>query len=214
MTIAVVPLRDPGRGKTRLATPLTHQDRSRLAVAMAHDVVTALRGSGLRRIILAAGGPRAHRLGTSLDVEVVRDPHPGGGLDGAIAATVARLAPDEHVLVVAADLPAVTSEEITTVAAHDAKVVVAATQGGGTGGLLRRPGQIIPTAYGAGSAQEHLRLATASGVSNALLTLAGFMHDVDTAADLDQLTASEEGGSLRIGPHTSAWLKRWWRSRV
>lgn len=209
MTVAVVPLRDPGHGKTRLKDPLTHQERARLTVAMARDVITALRGSDVQRIILAAGGPKAHRLGTSLNVEVVRDPHPGGGLDRAVAAAVARLAPDEHVLVVAADLPALVVEEITAVVAHEASVVVAATHGGGTGGLLRRPGRIIPTAYGAGSAKEHLRLATVSGASNAMVGLPGFMHDVDTVEDLARLRASQARGSLRIGVQTSAWLQGW-----
>jgi 2-phospho-L-lactate/phosphoenolpyruvate guanylyltransferase len=210
--IAVVPLRSPGVGKTRLAPALTVEERAALAGAMLADVVAALRAAPVDRIVVAAGGPAAAAAAAALGVEVVTDPaalatstSPAVRLDAAIAAAASRLGDPVDLLVVAADLPRLTGEAVTRLVTEAAEVVVAPTRDGGTGGLLRRPADACSTAYGVGSAARHATLARAAGCRTTVLDLLGFREDVDVAADLDRLRSRPDAP---LGPCTAAVLAR------
>ena len=203
MTTALVPLRDPGHGKTRLRGVLSTARRAALASAMLDDVVSALREAALTRIVVAAGGPVAAEVASALDVEVTRDPPSVGGLNAALVASSRRLGPVDELLIVAADLPRLTTNDVSAVLRSDAEVVVSPTRGGGTGGLLRRPGDRIPPAYGPGSAQRHLALAAEVGASSATVETCGFAEDVDTEDDLARL------GVGPLGAATSRWFDAW-----
>lgn len=202
MTLALVPLRSPGHGKTRLRHVLNTERRAELAGAMLADVVAALRAARIPRIVVAASGPAAAAAASALDLEVVLDDPQVDGLNAALASAAARLGPVAELLVVAADLPRLTSDDVRTVLEGDAEVVVAPTRGGGTGGLVRRPGDRIATAYGSGSAQRHLDLAEAAGARACVVSTVGFRDDVDTGPDL---IALRDG---LLGSATSRWLER------
>ncbi|MCC5948047.1 MAG: 2-phospho-L-lactate guanylyltransferase [Nitriliruptoraceae bacterium] len=210
--LTIVPLQTPGLGKTRLAGALEPQDRARLVGAMLRDVVTALRGAGIERLVVAAGGSAAAAAGTALGAEVILDPPGACDLDAAIAAavTTAQRAtdPPQDVLVVTADLPLLRSADVTELLAVDAEVVIAPTAGGGTGALLRRAGVHLATAYGTGSASRHLAAARLAGHVAASRAIHGFTHDVDTWADLVALHEEE------IGPATAAVLPAVLRARA
>ncbi|HEX9889205.1 MAG TPA: 2-phospho-L-lactate guanylyltransferase [Nitriliruptorales bacterium] len=201
-TVALVPLRSPGRGKTRLAEVLSVEERAALAGAMLADVVHALRGAGLARLIVVADGPHAAAAAAALHVDVLHDPPGDHTLDDAVAAGTAALAREAALLVVAADLPRLTPRDVHALLDHNEHVVVAPTNDGGTGGLLRRPPQAIATAYGPRSAAHHVRLAREAGLTAAMAHVEGFNHDVDTPADLAGIT----GGQLGLA--TSRYLER------
>ena len=209
--VALVPLRSPGEGKTRLSPALTVEQRAALAGAMLADVVTALLAAPVDRVVVAAGGGAAVSAGSALGVEVVVDPAGSDRrpvarrLDAAIASAAAQLGRVGALLVVAADLPHLAVADVTAVLACDAEVVVAPTVDGGTGGLLRRPPDACGTAYGAGSADRHAALAVAAGRRVRRLDLAGFAHDVDVAADLRTL---RDVGRPPLGARTSTVLSR------
>lgn len=203
-TIALIPLRSPGQGKTRLRGVLSTDRRAALAGAMLADVATAIRDAEVARVVVAASGPAAAAAASALGLEVSLDPPGGRGLDAAIGAAAHGLGHVPSLLVVAADLPRLTGGEIRQVLASDADVVVAPTRGGGTGGLLRRPGDRIGTAYGRSSGAAHEALARRAGARCATLALPGFEEDVDTEADLRRLGAA---GSL--GRATSALMEGW-----
>ena len=201
-TVAVVPFRSPGTGKTRLATAIDRTDRAALARAMFVDVVTALIEAELE-VVVAAAGPAAVEAARARRVAVVTDPPGTVTLDDAVGAAAARLRRADALLVVAADLPLLTADDVHRVVDQPAAVVVAATHDGGTGALLRRPTDVIPTAYGPGSAGGHRALATAAGVEVTCLDLPGFRHDLDTPDDLVALSAT---GSGRVGAATARLL--------
>jgi 2-phospho-L-lactate/phosphoenolpyruvate guanylyltransferase len=188
---ALVPLRAPGEGKTRLAGTLSVTGRAALAGAMLADVTAALDAAPVDRIVVAADGPAAVAAASALGLETLADPPGTRSLDGALAAAASRLGPTAALLVVAADLPHLRAEDVVALLASDAEVVVAPTTDGGTGGLLRRPGDACRTAYGPGSARAHLALGRAAGRRVAEVPLAGFAHDVDVAADLAALTGRD-----------------------
>lgn len=189
-TVALIPLRSPGQGKTRLASTLTAEERAALSGAMLADVVAALRDSAVDRIVVAAAGTAAAAAATAVGAEVLHDPAsvtdlaPRDRLDAAIAAATAQLRIAAQLLVVAADLPHLRGADVDEVLAADAEVVVAPTRDGGTGGLLRRPPAVCSTAYGPRSATRHVAAAHAAGLGAVRLEVAGFAHDVDVEGDL------------------------------
>lgn len=195
-TLAIVPLR--GTGKTRLAAQdggggLDPRERAILSSAMLSDVISALRGAPLDNIVVAASDGTAAAVAHAIGTDVVRDP-PGSDLNDAIEAAVHAI-PCETLLVVTADLPCVTTDDLTEVLSKDAQVVVGPTGDGGTSALLRRPPIVIPTAYGRGSAARHLDLAREAGVPSAVVDRPGFRADVDTWEDLKALVEAPVGRS-------------------
>ncbi len=202
-TIALVPLRSPGCGKTRLAAALRPEHRAALTAAMFADVISALCASPIDRILVAASGPEAVAAASALGVEAHIDPPWVTDLNDAIDAAAVTLDPAADLLVVAADLPRLSSEDVRRVVTTDAEVVVSPTRDGGTGGLLRRPVGRIPTAYGHDSAARHRELAAAAGATYAEQHTAGFRDDVDIDADLAGLRRGP------VGPATSTLLEGW-----
>lgn len=218
-TVALVPFRAPGQGKTRLARTdaggpgLTPDQRGRLAAAMLADVVAALSASGIERVVVAASGAAAAAAARLLGVETVLDPPDADGLNEAVDAVTHRFADSCGVLVVAADLPCLEADEITRLLDSPAPVVVAPTVRGGTGGLLRRPPTLIPAAYGPQSARRHLASAHDAGHRAVEFTSPGFRRDVDNWTDLRDLSRTEVGSSTaevlrELDDHVSAGRQR------
>ncbi len=199
--VALVPVRSPGTGKTRLASGLTRTERAALSTAMLADVVAALRAAPVDRVVVAASGPSAAAAARSLGLDVARDPPSARGLNGALRASASRLGVVGSLLVVMADLPRLQPQDVVTVLETDAQVVVAATEDGGTGALLRQPPGVIRTAYGNESAVRHIRLAHRARVTATTVHTPGFSHDVDTVEDLRALTTEQ------VGPTTAAFLQ-------
>lgn len=200
LTAVLVPLRAPGEGKSRLATVLDPDQRAALAVAMLADVTAAVAAAGLDEVIVIAGGRRAAAAGIELGLPVLVDPPGCAGLDEAIAVATQRVGKGREVLMVAADLPRLRAGDVLSVLEPDAEVVIGPTAAGGTGALLRRPGGVIGTAFGTGSALAHRSLATGAGVRSVLVDRDGIHHDVDTFADLAALH------DVELGARTAAVL--------
>jgi 2-phospho-L-lactate/phosphoenolpyruvate guanylyltransferase len=201
-TVAIVPLRSPGVGKTRLATALDPDQRALLSGAMLGDVTFALAGSRVDEVLVAAGGTAAAAAAAAIGMPVVSDAAGAQGLNRALADATRRVGPGCDVLVVTADLPRLTAEDVDAVLAMDAEVVVAPSSAGGTGGLLRRPGDRIATRFGPASAVRHRELALAAGCRVRTLERDGFRYDVDTWTDLVALHEVE------VGAATAAVLPR------
>lgn len=201
-TLALVPLRSPGEGKTRLASVLGTTARAELAGAMLADVVQALTAAGIDRLVVVASGPAAAAAAGALGVDVITDPPEVRTLDDAIRTAASRLPPAEELLVAMADLPCLTADDVAELLSTTAPVGLAATTDGGTGGLVRRPANVMGTAYGPDSATRHAQLAHVHGVACERVDRDGFARDVDTAADLEALRG------WPTGPSTRRWLER------
>ncbi len=196
--LCLVPLRSPGDGKTRLSPSLSRAERAALSGAMLADVVHALRGADVHRIVVAASGDAAAAAASALGCDVHLDPPDVTTLDGALAAAARRHADIlDDVLVVQADLPLLAPADIRALLSADAPVVVAPTSDGGTSALLRRPGSVIGTSYGPASARCHIDLAEAAGIRHALVERPGLATDVDTPDDLHGLRSAAVGAATR-----------------
>ena len=201
---AVVPLKAMGRAKSRLASDLDEHNRRDLAAWMCARVVEAVRGApSVAGVLVVAGDSHARDVAATLGVPALLVTEPG--LLRALEAADDALRGRGATLVVAADLPLATTgdvEQVCRAGAQGRAVVVAPTADGGTGALLRRPPDIMRTAYGAGSAAAHLRLADEAGVAANRLDVPGLALDVDTAEDL-----AEAG-------RRSAAVRRWLTGRA
>ena len=174
--IALVPTKATQEAKSRLALPAPLHDD--LVTAMREDVLAALRDS-----------PRIDR------VVVVDEP---GGLNAALRAAAARLAvtdPTSPVVVVPADLAALTTTTLdaaladaTTALAPTGLAFVRDAEGTGTSLLVAATPDRLDPRYGPGSAAAHARTATEIDADPRV------RRDVDTLADLYTATA------LGLGP--------------
>jgi len=216
---ALIPLRTGG--KSRLREELDGVGRAGLVLAMLDDVLSALHGAGITDIRVLCADSGAVAAAHARGLTVVPDPgaaepddHPvlspdlptaagDRSLRRAVDAGLASVDPGRVRLVVAADLPLLTSDEVTAILASTADVTLAPTHGGGTAMLRLAGGVELPTRYGAASASAHLHLALEHGLSTARLDLPGARQDVDRAADLRAL---EGQGPLDAGFATSSFL--------
>jgi 2-phospho-L-lactate/phosphoenolpyruvate guanylyltransferase len=201
MTVtAVIPLKALDEAKGRLAPALAPARRRALAAAMfRHVAATCLAAPSVDAVLVVAGDVEGARLAEEAGTEALIPRRPG--LHAALELADARLDGAPATLVVAADLPLLAVQDIEALCAAGAvrdpltraAVVVAPTQDGGTGGLLRRPGDITGTAFGPGSAAAHQRMAAEAGVIATVVEREGFALDLDTAGQLRELAAVVPG---------------------
>jgi 2-phospho-L-lactate guanylyltransferase (CobY/MobA/RfbA family) len=224
---ALIPLRTGG--KSRLQDELDAAGRASLVLAMLDDVLAALRGAGVTDIRVLCGDSEAAAAAQMRGLTVVLDPaerdpaerdpaardvHQGLSADRptpdgdlrlrrAVDTGLAAVDPGQVRLVVAADLPLLSSEEVVAMLATTADVTLAPTQGGGTAILRLARGVSLPTQYGTASASAHLRVARELDLDVTQLDLPGARQDVDRIADLRAL---EGEGSPPSGAATSSFL--------
>lgn len=182
--IAVVPVKRLALAKSRLALPV--DQRRALVLAFAVDTVAALAGSPLvTGIVVVTADPDVEHDLQGQPVHLL--PDPGGGLLPAVRAGC-RLAalrwPGAGVAVVPADLPCLSSRDVTRVLrlaqrAGGGYVPDRATTG--TTFVVAAPGRPLVARYGPGSAAKHRALGL-QRLDEAPLRA---RHDVDTLTDLE-----------------------------
>jgi 2-phospho-L-lactate guanylyltransferase len=190
-TVAVVPLRDGTSGKTRLAGALTAEDRSRLVATLARHVVATLADAGpVARVVVVTAGPEFARA--ALDavagaVDVLTQPPGRPGLNAALDVARERLVvddPEARLLVVHADLPALTPDDVVALVGADGPLALAPDRTGpGTNALLLDRPAGFPFAFGAGSLAAHRAEARRRGWEPVELDRPGLTVDLDTLHD-------------------------------
>ncbi len=183
--VVVLPVKGGPEAKTRLSSPGVI-DASRLALAFAADLMTAVRGTPevLGVVVVSSDAMSRQALaggGTILSED------PGTGLNAAAVAgiTAARRArPAAGVVVMLADLPCVTPADVSqalTAAAGHSRSFIRDAQGTGTTLIALASGVVAEPLFGAFSAARHL----AAGFAElALAADARIRLDVDTPEDL------------------------------
>lgn len=197
MEAILIPVKRLADAKARLAGVLDPSGRRRLALAMLRDVLAAGAPWPIRMVTTA--DPEAATVARSAAWRVLDDP--GSGLNGAVAAgtEVSVAAGATSLLVMPFDVPLVTPDDLRSVFAADADVVVARSDDGGTSALLRRPPDAIDAAFGPGSAAVHASAGERAGLRVASIRVPGLSLDVDDAEDLRRLAASgSANGSARV----------------
>ena len=207
---AIVPVKRFSAAKTRLAASAASSARPALAAAMLADVLAALGRSAVERVIVVSGEPAAVEAAREAGAETIDDPLDAGhnaaarlGVRAALGAGARRVA------LLPGDCPLLEPAELDRALADlepGSAGIVPDRHGSGTNALLLDPPGAIDPAFGPGSRARHLELARAAGVRPLVIDLPSLGLDLDTAADLAELTArlrAEPG----LAPHTAEALE-------
>lgn len=199
----VVPVKETGGAKQRLAPLLSLDQRQALALAMLEDVLAALAAApGLAGIALVTLDPEAialaKRYGAACWADGARDGH-----TGAVTAAGRRLvaAGAAGMLQLPGDIPLVTAAEIAQLlAAHrpaPSFTIAPSHDEMGSNAVLLSPPDAVPLRFGDDSFRPHLAAAKACGIAPTVLHLPGIALDIDNPADL--LHFAQVGSRTRAG---------------
>lgn len=180
---AIIPVKGTDLGKQRLAGVLAAAPRQDLVAAMLRHVVAAIEGAaGIDRIALL--GPSRHGLPDRYELL----PDPGTGLNPALtsAFAAATAAGSARVVIVFADLPQLTSAEVTLLATAQGIAIAPDRHGTGTNALaLPLPAASGFTfAFGPDSFARHQAEAARIGLPLTAIHSPGLQRDIDEPADL------------------------------
>jgi 2-phospho-L-lactate guanylyltransferase len=207
MIAALVPVKRLHAAKSRLRPGFAPAVLEQLTLAMLEDVLGALCAAPeLTSVLVVTEDERvadaARRAGAEALVRVDEGLNPS--LDAGAASL--GLAGSDALLVVLGDVPGIAPEDVRSLtealaALGPRGVVLAPARDGGTAALLRRPHDVIASAFGPQSAARHQRLARERGAPLCALALPGLAIDLDRPEDLDAFVAGPGAG-----PRTRALL--------
>lgn len=200
---AIVPVKPLQRGKSRLAGVLTREERANLnRYLLSHTLETLTEIKDIENILVVSRDPAALSLARDYGARTVQEK---GSPHLNVALTRATLVAKEYttrgVLIVPADLPLITPQDVKTMLAlaKDPPVVVVAPDRHreGTNALLVCPIGLIEYDFGPGSFDRHCQLAEQVGARLEVVELPSLALDVDLPEDLDWV--SEEMSNWSVG---------------
>ena len=196
---AIVPVKPLRRGKSRLAEVLTEDERADLnRRLLAHTLDTLKSIQEIEHVLVISRDPAALALSRDHGARTVQEngtPHLNVAL--ARATLVAKNYATRGVLIVPADLPMLTPEDVRLMLdkVKDPPVVVVAPdrRRQGTNALLVCPAGLIEYDFGPGSFQRHCKRAREAGARLEILELPSLALDMDLPEDLELVGESLEG---------------------
>jgi 2-phospho-L-lactate/phosphoenolpyruvate guanylyltransferase len=198
MTIwAIVPVKPLRRGKSRLAGTLSEDERTHLnQLLLEHTLKTLADLKEIEQVLVVSRDPAALALAREHGARTVREAG-SPQLNTALkrATVVAQLYTTQGVLVLPADLPLITREDILALVERAKKppVVVIAPdlREEGTNALLICPAGLIEYDFGPGSFQRHCERAQQAGARLEIVTLPSLGLDLDLPEDLEKVVEME-----------------------
>jgi len=202
---AIVPVKPLRSGKTRLAEVLTQDERTDLnRRLLAHTVDTLTAIPEIEHVLVVSRDQAALALAREHGARTVKE---GGApqlnIALARATMVAKGYATHGVLIVPADLPLITPEDVHVMLerAHDPPVVVLAPDrhGEGTNALLVCPVGLIEYEFGPGSFKRHCERALQAGARLEICELPSLALDMDLPEDLDLVNETIENDANSTG---------------
>lgn len=201
--VAVIPVKPLRVALGRLADELTPEERWHLQYAMLEDVLEAcLRSPGVAAVVVTAD-PEAACLARREGAEVVGDHAPPRGMNAAVRLGLARARAlrAEVALVLTADLPLITPEDLSALVRAATgcpeALLVPSRDGTGTNALLLSPPGVLEPELGPGSLARHLQQASRRDCPARCIRLPGVALDIDTPDDLAALMATSSRSHAR-----------------
>lgn len=193
---AVLPIKNIGDAKQRLAGCLDEIERQALFGAMIEDVLTALAASRLLAgILVVTRDPKAERLAKRYGARVLVEERNAGHT--AASSFGARTLADEGVsgmLQVPGDLPLLSADDIDAlIEVHDvapAVTIAPSRDKLGSNGVACSPPDFLSLRFGDDSFFPYLERARSLGIEPRIVERKGFALDVDTPNDLTAFLAS------------------------
>jgi len=195
---AIVPVKPLRRGKSRLAEVLTQDERADLnRRLLAHTLDTLTTIPEIEHVLVISRDQAALALAREYGARTVQEngaPHLNTALTRATI--LARNYATRGVLIIPADLPLLTPEDVQAILdrANDPPVVVVAPdrRRQGTNALLVCPAGLIEYEFGPGSFQRHCSLARKAGARLEICELPSLALDMDLPEDLDLVSETFE----------------------
>lgn len=205
---AVVPIKETGDAKQRLADFVPAHLRPGLALAMFEDVLDALAGAEhLKGIVVATADKRAAEIARRRGARIFPDQARGG--HSAVIAAAARRLNDEGcgaMLQVPGDIPLVTRQEIDRLVQLHPKgpafTIVPAHDNQGSNAIIVSTPVAVPLSFGEDSFFPHLAAARDHGIEPLVVRMPGIGRDIDRAEDLKAFAR------LRSATRTQVFLDR------
>jgi 2-phospho-L-lactate guanylyltransferase len=195
---AIVPVKPLQRGKSRLAEVLTQEERldlNRRLLVHTLDTLTSI--LDIEHVLVISRDQAALALAREYGARTVQE-HGAPQLNIALtrATIVAQTYATRGVLILPADLPLITPEDIQTLLdrAVDPPVVVISPdrRRQGTNALLVCPAGVIEYAFGLGSFQRHCTRARLAGAHLEICELPSLALDMDLPEDLELVSETLE----------------------
>jgi 2-phospho-L-lactate guanylyltransferase len=192
MTIwAIIPVKPLRSGKSRLAGTLTADERAELNRALLqHTLKTLSDLKEVEHVLVVSRDPQALTLARMYGARTVREhgqPHLNTALQRATV--VAQVYATRGVLVLPADLPLISPEDVHALIDHatDPPVVVIAPDRHekGTNALLISPAGLIEYDFGENSFQRHCQRVREAGARLEVVNLPSLGLDLDLPEDLE-----------------------------
>lgn len=189
---AIIPVKPLYRAKSRLADVLSPEQRYQFAETMFRHVLMVLRKvPQISGTLVISRDTKALAIARDLGAKTIQESNPSD-LNPALtrATEVARVWGAKAVLVLPADLPFVTVEDLEQIAdmGDSAMTVVIAPdrEEDGTNAMLMRPAGLMPYAYGAKSYQRHVISAKLADADVKIYKSETLSLDIDIPSDLAQ----------------------------
>ncbi len=189
-TVAVVPVKPLRRGKSRLASVLSVQERTQLNRYLFRHTLEVLKHvPEIERTLVVSRDSAALALAREHGAHTLQE-QSNSQLNLALkrATVLLRSSAVSTVLVLPADLPLLSVEDVQALlhALPDPPALVLAPSANrtGTNGLVVSPPGAVEFAYGPNSFQRHQALAHAAGVPVIVVEREGLAHDLDWPQDL------------------------------
>jgi len=188
---AIVPVKPLRRGKSRLAGALSEKERTELNESLLQHTLKTLKGlKEVEQVLVVSRDPHALTVARQHGARTVRE-NGQPLLNTALmrATVVAQVYATRGVLILPADLPLISEEDVLTLIerAVDPPVVVIAPDrhGKGTNALLLSPSGLIDYDFGENSFEKHCQLAKEAGARLEIVDLPTLGLDLDLPEDLE-----------------------------
>ncbi|MGJ3238199.1 MAG: 2-phospho-L-lactate guanylyltransferase [Anaerolineae bacterium] len=189
---AIIPVKPLNRAKSRLSDVLSPEHRAQFAEMMFRRMLRVLGDvPQITGTLVISRDTRALSIARDLGAKTVQEGNPSD-LNPALtrATEIVRLWRGNAVLILPADLPFITKEDIIAIAElgmyGDCVVIATDQQQDGTNALLMRPIGLIPYRYGERSYERHSAAAHEAGVDIKIYASETIALDIDTPADLEK----------------------------
>jgi 2-phospho-L-lactate/phosphoenolpyruvate guanylyltransferase len=195
---AIIPVKPLRRGKSRLAGALSEDERAELNQSLLqHTLKTLADIRELEQVLVVSRDPHALTIARQHGARTVReDGQPLLNTALTRATVVAKVHATRGVLILPADLPLISREDVLTLIekAGEPPVVVIAPDrhGKGTNALLISPSGLIEYDFGENSFQRHCERAKQAGARLEIVDLPSLGLDLDLPEDLEIIRELEK----------------------
>ncbi|MBL8090795.1 MAG: 2-phospho-L-lactate guanylyltransferase [Anaerolineales bacterium] len=194
---AIVPVKPLRRGKSRLAGTLNENERAELNQKLLEQTLTTLSSlKELDQVLVVSRDPQALTIARNHGAKTIQeDGQPQLNTALTRATVLAKVQAIQGVLILPADLPLLTKEDVLTLIDSAAKppvVVIAPDRHKkGTNALLMVPPGLIDYEFGEDSFQKHSERAKKANAHLEIVELPSLALDVDMPEDLELVKKME-----------------------